>query len=133
MSADKSKKTIRRAVRAPSADEKLRSFATARETAGTDTEIAVAEALSAVTDGVSVAVEPNGPATFFPADLFQLRFSSPEVGVDERLMPSFLQNLALAFDSHTGTRVLHEIAPAATDRIGSVSELIRLWLASPKE
>lgn len=121
-----------RAVAAANADDALRSFAIGRETVFADAEIAVAEALGSVRDIAFVSVDPGGIAQFSPRNLFQLKFSSPAVGLDDARMPCFLQNLAVMFDSRVGTRILHEIAPVAAQRIGQVSQLISLWQADPK-
>jgi hypothetical protein len=117
---------------AAGADQTLRAFAARLESATVDPQVAVAEALSSVADRAFCIVDEEGRATFVPPNLFQLRFSSPAVGLDEKRMRDFIQHLAVMFDSRTSARILHEVAPLPGQRIGQVSELIGLWQASPE-
>ncbi len=116
--------------RTSSADDGLRNFADSRGPARIDPDIAVAEALAAVTGKVSVAVDGNCVARFVPAQLFQLTFANPQIGLTDGEMPLFLRNLAVLFDSQIAARMLDEVAPVARQRIGLLSDLIRMWQRS---
>src|SRR5262245_16916154 len=117
---------------AATADQTLRAFASRMEFATVNPQAAVAEALSSVADRAFRVVDEEGRATFVPPNLFQLRFSSPAVGLDEERMRVFVQHLAVMFDSPISARILQEVAPLPGQRIGQVSELIGLWQANPE-
>jgi hypothetical protein len=116
------------------ADLAMRSFLQAKQSAAAQQyvvqpEAAVAEALRIATDGrVDFAADPaNGTVTYTPANLMNLTFASPKVGLTDEAMPEYLQTLAMLLDSNLGSRIVQEVEPSAAQRIGQLCELIRLW------
>ena len=103
--AGKPKQSRRTPAGSIKADESLRAYTTSAKTA-IDPRIAVAEALSATTDRVSIGVDQNRIATITPGNLLQLTFASPKVALDNHQMLVFLRNLAALFDSRTAARTV---------------------------
>jgi len=116
------------------ADLEMRAYLQTRQSAAAKSslvqpEVAVAEALRITTGGrVDFVVDPaNGMVTYTPANLLNLTFASPKVGLTEEIMPEYLRVLAMLFDSSLGLRIVAEVEPSPAQRIGQLCELIRFW------